>query len=211
MFNALSVSSSSVADWPLSSPEHLEPVSLKVPVWSSEQSEPSCVCVCGPGSDIAKQQARDSLMSDHEHTHTHTHDPDGDPDLLDPEECSDSPHSFKLCPPRSVSIPCGAGDCTSSSFDIVFEDSGCHDNREDDGDNEESGPKSISLQADSKTTPHDKAASSGQHTPRCSASASPPRPSSLALGPSAPPLATCRPLATPKVRVCVCVRMAFNS
>ncbi|XP_062378144.1 eukaryotic translation initiation factor 2-alpha kinase 3 isoform X1 [Sardina pilchardus] len=210
----------SVADWPLSSPEHLEPVSVKVPVWNSERSDPLCVCVCGPDGDAivssggggsslrtSERQARDSLMSEHEnentHTHTHTHTQDADAD-----EGSDSPHSFELCPPRSVAIPCGlgasAGDCTSSSFDIVFEDSGCHDNREeeeeDEEEEEEEEHNAVSAPADSTTTtPHDKAASSGQHTPSCPASTSPPRPSSLALGPATPPTAACRPLATPKV------------
>ncbi|TKS87229.1 Eukaryotic translation initiation factor 2-alpha kinase 3 [Collichthys lucidus] len=47
----------------------------------------------------------DSLMSER--------DSQADPDA------SDTPHSFELCPPR------GPSDCTSSSFDIVFEDSGC--------------------------------------------------------------------------------------
>ncbi|KAG5265472.1 hypothetical protein AALO_G00242860 [Alosa alosa] len=69
-------------------PEHLEPVSVKVPVWSSERSDPLCVCVCGPIGDgssssrrTAERQARDSLMSDHRHTNnshstTQTLDPD---------------------------------------------------------------------------------------------------------------------------------------
>ncbi|XP_031436386.1 eukaryotic translation initiation factor 2-alpha kinase 3 isoform X2 [Clupea harengus] len=194
----------SVADWPLSSPEHMEPVSVKVPVWSSEHSDPSCVCVCGPGggddasssSHVAERQAGDSLMSDH----------DPERDLLDPE-CSDSPQSFELCPPRSISIPCGAsGDCTSSSFDIVFEDSGCHDNREDDCDEDDDDDErnGVSAPAGSTTTPNDKAASSvstDQHTPSCPASSSPPRPSTLALRPSTPPSVACRPLGTPKVHL----------
>ncbi|KAL2098755.1 hypothetical protein ACEWY4_005235 [Coilia grayii] len=215
----------SVADWPLSSPEHMEPVSVKVPVWSSERSDPLCVCVCEPDGDASrslaaeKKQARDSLMSEHEHTHTHTdthtHDPEREADLdldLDPD-CSDSPHSFELCPPRSVCIPCpAAGDCTSSSFDIVFEDSGCHDNREEDEEHEEEdsqrhhhagGPQGVSTST--ATAPSDKApstsASTGQHSRGCPSSTSPPRPSSLALRPSTPPFAAaCRPtLATPKV------------
>ncbi|XP_063040143.1 eukaryotic translation initiation factor 2-alpha kinase 3 [Engraulis encrasicolus] len=236
----------SVADWPLSSPEHpehmLEPVSVKVPVWSSsERSDPLCVCVeGGPGGDATnhshslslslshsllnlhdKQQARDSLMSEHEHTHTNTHDPEAeDHDLdLDPD-CS-----FELCPPRSIAIPCGvgggigAGDCTSSSFDIVFEDSGCHDNREEDEDHEEDShrnrPGVVNQGTSTSTIPSDKAPSSSsaatsaagsanqqlqQHSRGCPASTSPPRPSSLALRPSTPPsAAACRPLATPKV------------
>uniref|UniRef100_A0A673YDC1 Eukaryotic translation initiation factor 2-alpha kinase 3 n=1 Tax=Salmo trutta TaxID=8032 RepID=A0A673YDC1_SALTR len=86
----------STTDWPLSSPDHMEVLSVKVPI-SSVSSPVSSAS--GPDGD--------SMMSEL----------DSQPD---PEaSTSDTPHSFELCPPR------GPSDCTSSSFDIVFEDSGC--------------------------------------------------------------------------------------
>uniref|UniRef100_A0A673C6J8 non-specific serine/threonine protein kinase n=1 Tax=Sphaeramia orbicularis TaxID=375764 RepID=A0A673C6J8_9TELE len=117
----------STTDWPMSFLDHMEALSVKVPVSSSVSP------VCGPDVLEASVDARalltsstsdvpgfsvddgdlsfhpllghDSLMSER--------DSQADPDA------SDTPHSFELCPPR------GPSDCTSSSFDIVFEDSGC--------------------------------------------------------------------------------------
>ncbi|XP_038823711.1 eukaryotic translation initiation factor 2-alpha kinase 3-like [Salvelinus fontinalis] len=117
---------------------------------------------------------------------------------------SDTPHSFELCPPR------GPSDCTSSSFDIVFEDSGC--DRDADPDPEVMTPSEASGLASTPLT--EKASSSSSHTrradpfpvpvppssPSIPPSSSPPRPTSLCLAPSpsrTPP--TLRPQPSPKV------------
>lgn len=116
----------------------------------------------------------DSLMSER--------DSQGDPDA------SDTPHSFELCPPR------GPSDCTSSSFDIVFEDSGCDRDAEADTDSA-SGPASPGTLTEKNT-------SSSSHTRRQESvppsSSSPPRPTSLTLAlPTTPPTQRVQP--SPKV------------
>ncbi|KAG9275196.1 eukaryotic translation initiation factor 2-alpha kinase 3 [Astyanax mexicanus] len=170
----------STTDWPLSSPDHVEAFSVKVPV--STPSPLDSPDVCAPGSDeslllqdhvYVEGLAPDSMMSDR--------DSPADPVL----ELSESPHSFELCPPRSVAH----GDCTSSSFDIVFEDSGC-DQRDND--------------TDSRTTPIQTVcpshSSSRSHpaVSSCPTSSSPPRPTSLKL-PPCPSTPSARPPLTPKV------------
>uniref|UniRef100_A0A7N6BKP9 Eukaryotic translation initiation factor 2-alpha kinase 3 n=1 Tax=Anabas testudineus TaxID=64144 RepID=A0A7N6BKP9_ANATE len=116
----------------------------------------------------------DSLMSER--------DSQADPDA------SDTPHSFELCPPR------GPSDCTSSSFDIVFEDSGC--DRDADADTDSASG------AASPATLTDKNSSSSSHTRRQESvppsSSSPPRPTSLTLAlPTTPPTRRVQP--SPKV------------
>uniref|UniRef100_A0AAY4ERH1 non-specific serine/threonine protein kinase n=1 Tax=Denticeps clupeoides TaxID=299321 RepID=A0AAY4ERH1_9TELE len=157
----------SVADWPLSSPDHMEALSVKVPVVKVEKCEISCVCSQEEEVSVCVEHlGPDSLMSDPE------------PNL--DTEISDSPHSFEFCPHRTF-----AGDCTSSSFDIVFEDSGCHDNRDDDeDDDDESEPAGGAVE--STATPSENAVLDTIHTPQTPVasgpiSSSPPRPSSLAL------------------------------
>ncbi len=103
-------------------------------------------------------------------------------------DASDNPHSFELCPPR------GPSDCTSSSFDIVFEDSGC--DRDADADTD-----SVSGAA-SPGTVTEKNSSSSSHTRRQESvppsSSSPPRPTSLTLAlPTTPPTQRVQP--SPKV------------
>lgn len=161
--------------------DHMEVLSVKVPVSSSVSP------VVGPESDglEASVDARvelsssgsgavsfsvdegdlsfhpllghDSLMSER--------DSQADPDA------SDTPHSFELCPPR------GPSDCTSSSFDIVFEDSGCDRDADADTDSA-SGPASPG-------TVTEKNSSSSSQTRRHEnippSSSTPPRPNSLAL------------------------------
>lgn len=179
--------------------DHMEVLSVKVPVSSSVSSAP------GPAGDALETSVdtqallssstggaggfdidlrdlsfqpmlgHDSLMSER--------DSQADPDA------SDTPHSFELCPPR------GPSDCTSSSFDIVFEDSGC--DRDADADTESaSGVASPSVTAE-------KNSSSSSHTRRQESappsSSSPPRPTSLALAlPTTPPTQRVQP--SPKVR-----------
>uniref|UniRef100_A0A3B4Z681 Eukaryotic translation initiation factor 2-alpha kinase 3 n=1 Tax=Stegastes partitus TaxID=144197 RepID=A0A3B4Z681_9TELE len=187
----------STTDWPMSFLEHMEALSVKVPVSSSVSPVP------GPDGDVlaASVDARallsssggggavsfgvddgdlsfqpllghDSLMSER--------DSQADPDA------SDTPHSFELCPPR------GPSDCTSSSFDIVFEDSGC--DRDADADTDSS--------AASPSTATEKNSSSSSHTRRQESvppsSSSPPRPTSLTLAlPTTPPTQRVQP--SPKV------------
>lgn len=186
----------STTDWPMSFLDHMEALSVKVPVSSSVPS------ISGPEGDVlaASVNARallsssggsnmgfgvddgdlsfqpllghDSLMSER--------DSQADPDV------SDTPHSFELCPPR------GPSDCTSSSFDIVFEDSGC--DRDADADTNSS--------AASPSTATEKNSSSSSHTRRQESvppsSSSPSRPTSLTLAlPTTPPTQRVQP--SPKV------------
>lgn len=188
----------STTDWPMSFLDHMEALSVKVPVSSSVSP------VSGPGGDVleASIDARalltsstggvrgfsvddgdlsfhpllghDSLMSER--------DSQADPDA------SDTPHSFELCPPR------GPSDCTSSSFDIVFEDSGC--DRDADADTDSTSG------AVSPSTTAEKNSSSSSHTKRHEtappSSSSPPRPTSLTLVlPTTPPTQRTQP--SPKV------------
>ncbi|KAK1894264.1 Eukaryotic translation initiation factor 2-alpha kinase 3 [Dissostichus eleginoides] len=107
-------------------------------------------------------------------TLTSERDSQADPDA------SDTPNSFELCPPR------GPSDCTSSSFDIVFEDSGC--DRDADAETD-----SVSGAASPSTTT-EKNSSSSSHTRNQqesvpTTSSSPPRPTSLTLAlPTTPPV-----------------------
>uniref|UniRef100_A0A3Q3XLX9 Eukaryotic translation initiation factor 2-alpha kinase 3 n=1 Tax=Mola mola TaxID=94237 RepID=A0A3Q3XLX9_MOLML len=146
----------STTDWPMSLHDQMEALSVKVPVSSS---------VSAGGAerfdvDVADLSFRpllghDSLMSER--------DSQADPDT------SDTPDSFELCPPR------GPSDCTSSSFDIVFEDSGCDHDAEADTDSA-SGPAS-------SNTLMEKNRSSSSHNRRQESvppsSSSPPRPATL--------------------------------
>lgn len=190
----------STTDWPMSFLDHMEVLSVKVPVSSSVSSVP------GPAADALEASVdtqallssstggadgfdidlrdlsfqpmlgHDSLMSER--------DSQADPDA------SDTPHSFELCPPR------GPSDCTSSSFDIVFEDSGCDRDADGDADTESaSGVASPSMTAE-------KNSSSSSHTRRQESappsSSSPPRPTSLTLAlPTTPPTQRVQP--SPKV------------
>lgn len=170
----------STAEWLLSSPDHMEAFSVKVPVSTPSPIDSSCMCAAGGDTSVCvgdqvcvEGLLPDSMMSER--------DSQADPDAV--LEVSDSPHSFELCPPRTVVH----GDCTSSSFDIVFEDSGC-EHQDNDSDL-------------SSSTPACPSRSSSK--PRCSTStgppsSSPPRPTSLNLALATPSAAT-RPLLTPKV------------
>ncbi|XP_070698359.1 eukaryotic translation initiation factor 2-alpha kinase 3 [Pempheris klunzingeri] len=186
----------STTDWPMSFVDHMEALSVKVPVSSSVSP------ACGPEGDTQEVSVdvqallsssaggaggfdvdgdlsfhpllgHDSLMSER--------DSQADPDA------SDSPNSFELCPPR------GPSDCTSSSFDIVFEDSGCDRDADAEADSA-SG-------AASPGTLTEKNSSSSSHTRRQESvppsSSSPPRPTSLTLALPTPPTQRVQP--SPKV------------
>ncbi|KAK5616256.1 hypothetical protein CRENBAI_015164 [Crenichthys baileyi] len=169
----------STTDWPVSILDHMEVLSVKVPVSSSaypasspegDALEPSVSAqallsnsTVGFGADDGDLSfqpllGHDSLMSER--------DSQADADA------SDTPNSFELCPPR------GPSDCTSSSFDIVFEDSGC--DRDADADTD-SGASAASP----KTLIEKKTSSSSSHTRQQESvppsSSSPPRPTSLTL------------------------------
>lgn len=173
----------SSAEWLLSSPDHMEAFSVKVPVSTPSPIDSSCMCAAGGDTSVCvgdqvcvEGLLPDSMMSER--------DSQADPDAV--LEVSDSPHSFELCPPRTVVH----GDCTSSSFDIVFEDSGC-EHQDNDSDLSSSTPVPPACPSRSSSKP------------RCSTStgppsSSPPRPTSLNLALATPSAAT-RPPLTPKV------------
>lgn len=161
----------------------MEAFSVKVPVATPSPVDSSCMCAAGGDTSVCvgdqvcvEGLGPDSMMSER--------DSQADPDAI--LEVSDSPHSFELCPPRTVTH----GDCTSSSFDIVFEDSGCeHQDNDSDLSGSTPVPPACLSQSGSK--------------PQCSASAGPPssvpsRPTSLSLAPNTPCPAT-RPPLSPKV------------
>ncbi|KAK1791557.1 hypothetical protein P4O66_013557, partial [Electrophorus voltai] len=179
----------SATDWPLSSPDHMEAFSVKVPVSTPSPLDVPCaflpagsaptaardhVCVDGLGPD--------SMMSDQD-SHC-DHDP-----VLD---LSESPHSFELCPPRTVAH----ADCTSSSFDIVFQDSGC-DQRDSDADFSRTTPVRTGYLCSTRSR---SVSASESHPPVPSgpSSSSPPRPTSLNLM-ACPATPAARPPLTPKV------------
>ncbi|XP_056151825.1 eukaryotic translation initiation factor 2-alpha kinase 3 [Lampris incognitus] len=194
----------STTDWPVSLPDHMEVLSVKVPVSSSV----SPVQLCGPRGDSLEASVdervllygstsdadadaegglsfrpllgQDSLMSER--------DSQADPDA------SDNPHSFELCPPR------GLGECTSSSFDIVFEDSGCDRDADADADtdsvSEVVSPGLLTKKASSSSSTRTR--SQEPMSASLPVSSSPPRPTSLTLAvPASPPAQ--RPHPSPKV------------
>ncbi|KAK5857778.1 hypothetical protein PBY51_010998 [Eleginops maclovinus] len=178
----------STTDWPMSFVDHMEVLSVKVPVSSSVSPVPG---PAGDALEVSSSQALSSSTDDGDlsfhpmlghDTLTSERDSQADPDA------SDTPNSFELCPPR------GPSDCTSSSFDIVFEDSGC--DRDADAETD-----SVSGAASPSTTT-EKNSSSSSHTRQQesvpSSSFSPPRPTSLTLAlPTTPPAP--RPQPSPKV------------
>ncbi|KPP71197.1 eukaryotic translation initiation factor 2-alpha kinase 3-like [Scleropages formosus] len=180
-----------------SSPDHMEVLSVKVPV--SKPSESSAEGVVGGRKNPAGLYPfpRD-LLSSTEAMMWGTKVPSmpsgGAPiqDLLSflsdgnsqvEPEGSDSPHSFELCPPHV------SGDRTSSSFDIVFEDSGCDRTPEP---AETSSRSSLTKRVGSASRSQGSAHSSSQ-----------PRPNSLSLdlcrSAASPSTQRPRPLASPKV------------
>ncbi|CAL8274045.1 unnamed protein product [Merluccius merluccius] len=173
----------SATDWPLTLPDHMEPLSVKVPVSSSispaafrpSHSDTSASVVVGAVGGVSLGPPRgpqDSLTSEQ--------DSQAEP------EASDTPHSFELCSRRSQ------GDCTSSSFDIVFEDSGCDrdaDAEADDSVSEGNSPGTLTEKADNSSSSSASSSASSSSSSSCTrglenappASSSPPRPNSLAL------------------------------
>ncbi|KAJ0008726.1 hypothetical protein NQD34_016141 [Periophthalmus magnuspinnatus] len=173
----------SATDWPMSFVDHMEALSVKVPVSSSVT--PASVPVgdglevsldtrglllssTGPGVGFGLDESdlsfhpllgQDSLMSER----------DSQADV----DASDTPHSFELCPPR------GPSDCTSSSFDIVFEDSGC--DRDADAETD-----STSGATSPPATTKNSTASSTRQREAMPSSSTPPRPLTLALPPALP-------------------------
>lgn len=178
----------------MSIPDHMEVLSVKVPVSSSvspasgpdgdtsvsaqallSNSNAGFSADDGDG-DLSFQPlpGHDSLMSER--------DSQADPDA------SDTPNSFELCPPR------GPSDCTSSSFDIVFEDSGCDRDADADTDSGTSaaGPGTLTEKKSSSSS------HSRQEEAAPPASSSPPRPTSLTLAlPATQPIQRFQP--SPKV------------
>lgn len=194
----------------------MEALSVKVPVSKlTPTSSSSLVGVAGGGATVGGASPEPSfapMLSRSEVSSTGggkscSREPSGGrPTPLQPDsflserdsqaepEASDSPHSFELYPPRA---PGGGGD--SSSFDIVFEDSGCavaSDPPEAASPCTLTGGRTSSASR-TRTGPAPGSAPATGSAP----SSSPPRPTSLSLGPApgpAPP-AWPRPLASPKV------------
>ncbi|KAM6917626.1 eukaryotic translation initiation factor 2-alpha kinase 3 isoform 2-T2 [Lycodopsis pacificus] len=165
----------STTDWPMSFLDHMEALSVKVPVSSSVSP------LRGPGGDVLEASvdsrallsssagsADDGDLSFHPLGHDSLM---SERDSQADRDASDPPHSFELCPPR------GPSDCTSSSFDIVFEDSGC--DRDADADTD-----SVSGAASPSTSTEKNSSSSSRTRQQESvppSSSSPPRPTSLTL------------------------------
>ncbi|XP_035466010.2 eukaryotic translation initiation factor 2-alpha kinase 3 isoform X2 [Scophthalmus maximus] len=184
----------STTDWPMSFLDHMEVLSVKVPVSSSVS--PGCgpdVLEASSTTDdahvlLSSRSGADDDMSFHpllgHDSLSSERDSQADPDASDA-----TPHSFELCPPR------GPSDCTSSSFDIVFEDSGCDRDAEADTD-------SVTSAAASNGALTERNSTSSSHTRRQEsvppASSSPPRPTTLTLAlPTHPPPQRVQP--SPKV------------
>ncbi|TSW48763.1 Eukaryotic translation initiation factor 2-alpha kinase 3 [Bagarius yarrelli] len=175
----------SATDWLLSSPDHMEAFSVKVPVSTPSPMDLRCESVVSGTSGTLSQDRTcagglglDSMMSDQD---SHA---DVEPDL----ELSVSPHSFELCPPRTAAH----NDCTSSSFDIIFEDSGC-----DQRDNVTELSRSTPVQMKCPTTSY----TTSRSHPTASSDPlifSPSRPTSLKL-PAQIPTPAPRLALTPKV------------
>ncbi|XP_051942433.1 eukaryotic translation initiation factor 2-alpha kinase 3 [Hippocampus zosterae] len=169
----------SVTESPLSFVEHMEPLSVKVPV--SHLSPPgggsgagaaaplvnghlSQVTTAGTNSNASPNPllGHDSLGSEQ--------DSQAEPDR------PDTPDSFDLCLPHRPS------DCTSSSFDIVFEDSGCDRDAEVEADAEEDSASAathrdpLSVRGSASSSPHTPRPEDGRPS-----TSTPPRPNSLAL------------------------------
>lgn len=163
----------------------MEAFSVKVPVSTPSPLDLRCESAAGRDVGALTQDhvcveglGLDSMMSDQD---SHA---DVDPDL----ELSGSPHSFELCPPRTVAHK----DCTSSSFDIVFEDSGC-DQHDNDTELSRSTPVQTLCPSHSASSSHPTASSGPLFF-------SPPRPTSLSLKlPPQAPTPAPRLALTPKV------------
>lgn len=156
---------------------------MKVTVPTPSPLELQCECVGGCSVGVLAEDhvcvdglGLDSMMSDQ----------DSHADVDHNTELSGSPHSFELCPPRTVAH----NDCTSSSFDIIFEDSGC-DQHDNDTELSHSTPNQIRCPSRSSSRSHHTASSDPS-------SFTPPRPTSLKLPPQAPTPAP-RLALTPKV------------
>ncbi|XP_069016865.1 eukaryotic translation initiation factor 2-alpha kinase 3 [Embiotoca jacksoni] len=187
----------SATDWPMSFLDHMEALSVKVPVSCSVSP------VSGPAGDALGASAACDLLSSSagsaagfgvDDGDLSFHPPLGHDSLMserdsqaDPD-ASDTPNSFELCPPR------GPSDCTSSSFDIVFEDSGCDRDADAVTDSGSSAPSPRTLteknsSSSSRTRPQEVVPPS---------SSFPPRPTSLTLAlPTTPPTQRVQP--SPKV------------
>ncbi|XP_033869452.3 eukaryotic translation initiation factor 2-alpha kinase 3 [Acipenser ruthenus] len=190
---------SSTTDWPLSSPDHLEPLSVKVPVLKPlalqcESMAPSLIgggdFICAPG--VGQPVFLQGLDSTTTTTTTTTENKEAseatagsllhgqdsfltENDSQWEQDDSDSPHSFEFCPPRL------GDERTTSSFDIVFEDSGCDDTSKSmEPDRTEPGSHSTLTQCPS-TGSRTREPSSTSNSHPVPLSHSPPRPTSLNL------------------------------
>lgn len=188
--------SSSTTDWPLSFLDHMEVLSVKVPV-SSSVSPPS-----GPEGDNLETSGDTRILLSNSTVGFGVSDTDtsfqpllGHDSLMserdsqaDPDTSDTPPHSFEICPLR------GPSDCTSSSFDIVFEDSGC--DRDADADTASggsaAGPTTLTEKNSLSSSP------AGRQEPVSPSSSSNPGPALFTLAiPTTPPTVRVQPF--PKV------------
>ncbi|XP_054652998.1 eukaryotic translation initiation factor 2-alpha kinase 3 isoform X2 [Dunckerocampus dactyliophorus] len=190
----------SATDWPMMSfLDNMEALSVKVPVSSSVSPtsgseggalEPSVNGHHPLLSSSSREAAGFSMNGDLSFHPVLGHDSlMSERDSQADPEASDTPESFELCPPR------GPSDCTSSSFDIVFEDSGCDGDADAETDSASSAahPDSANVEKNGSSSSHTK-----QQENSHPSSSSPPRPTSLALAlPSFPPSQRAQP--SPKV------------
>nr|XP_006629631.1 PREDICTED: eukaryotic translation initiation factor 2-alpha kinase 3 isoform X1 [Lepisosteus oculatus] len=201
----------STTDWPLSSPEQMEALSVKVPVSKPLTQDISSAEGAGGDSLSIRIDGLPSLShgmfspnasaagdegcgEPSEASQLHGYDSflsEGD-SQADPE-VSDSPHSFELC------NPCAPEDCSSFSDEIVFEDSGCDDTSEP-AEPGSHGTLTERPSSESRTQTH------GPNP--TSLSGSPPRPTSLSLGPChTPSLPSQRPRPLPSPKVYLYIQM----
>ncbi|KAM8833485.1 eukaryotic translation initiation factor 2-alpha kinase 3 isoform 2-T2 [Synchiropus picturatus] len=170
----------STADWPNTFRDNMEALSVKVPVSSSAPP------FCGTEGEAVEISIDAHLSSSSSSSSSSGGEAvDYEDSQADPEP-SDTPHSFEMFPSRDP------GDCTSSSFDIVFEDSACDRDVEVDVevDLDSVSPGSVTK----KTSSSPSLTRQGNSRPL---SSSPPRPTSLSL--ALPPSPPTKPQSSPKV------------
>ncbi|XP_077394327.1 eukaryotic translation initiation factor 2-alpha kinase 3 isoform X2 [Festucalex cinctus] len=170
----------SATESPMSFVDHMEALSVKVPVSASPSPRSGSDGPTANGCDRPHLPPSCAAAGSGLNGDAHNTLGSGPDSQAEPER-PDTPDSFDLC------LPQRPGDCTSSSFDIVFEDSGC--DRDAGGPEAEDAEDESASSGSARTDPSGagKAPSSSSRTRRpessrpSPSSSSPPRPNSLAL------------------------------
>ncbi|MGH0180221.1 UNVERIFIED_CONTAM: hypothetical protein FKN15_003772 [Acipenser sinensis] len=181
---------SSTTDWLLSSPEHLEALSVKVPV-----PKPLALALFSQGLDSTTNTESKEASELNSTTNTESKEASEgtaghvlhgqDSFLTENDSLGEQEHSFEFCPLRL------SNERTTSSFDIVFKDSGCdHTSRSVE-------PGGISILTERPST-GSLTTSSCPPVPLSHAH-SPPRRTNLTLGPATVLTARDAKLPSPKV------------